>query len=117
MILLSLPLLLNIYSLTPEARRYAFILVCIHDGCAIFLWPTSFTMPNALRAAGDVKFTMVVSVASMFIFRIGFSVVLGIGLGLGAVGVWIAMVFDWICRVCFYSFRFLSGKWLDFKVI
>ena len=116
-ILLSLPLLLNIYSLTPEARRYAFILVCIHDGCAIFLWPTSFTMPNALRAAGDVKFTMVVSVASMFIFRIGFSVVLGIGLGLGAVGVWIAMVFDWICRVCFYSFRFLSGKWLDFKVI
>ena len=55
-ILLSLPLLLNIYSLTPEARRYAFILVCIHDGCAIFLWPTSFTMPNALRAAGDVKF-------------------------------------------------------------
>lgn len=116
-ILLSLPLLLNIYSLSPEAWRYAFILVCIHNGCAILLWPTSFTMPNALRAAGDVRFTMVISVASMFIFRIGFSVVLGIYFGLGAIGVWIAMVLDWICRVSFYVFRFCSKKWLDFKVI
>lgn len=116
-ILLSLPFLLNIYSLSPEAWRCAFILVCIHDGCAILLWPTSFTMPNALRAAGDVRFTMVVSVASMFIFRIGFSVVLGISLGLGAVGVWIAMVFDWICRVIFYTWRFVSKKWLNYKVI
>ena len=116
-ILLSLPLILNIYSLSPEARRFAFILVWIHDGCAILLWPTSFTMPNALRASGDVKFTMIVSVASMFIFRIGFSVILGIHLGLGAIGVWIAMVFDWLCRVSFYIWRFLSKKWLNFKVI
>ena len=116
-ILLSLPLLLNIYSLSPEAWRYAFILVCIHDGCAILLWPTSFTMPNALRAAGDVRFTMVVSVASMFVFRIGFSIVLGIGMELGAIGVWIAMVFDWICRVTFYTWRFVSKKWLRYKVI
>ncbi len=116
-ILLALPFILNIYSLSPEAWRCAFILVCIHDGCAILLWPTSFTLPNALRASGDVKFTMVVSVASMFIFRIGFSVVLGIYFGLGAIGVWIAMVLDWICRVSFYSFRFKSRKWLDFKVI
>lgn len=116
-ILLSLPLLLNIYSLSPEARRYAFILVSIHNGCAMLLWPTAFTMPNALRAAGDVKFTMIVSVASMFVFRIGFSVVLGIGLGLGAIGVWIAMIFDWICRVSFYVWRFMSRRWLDFKVI
>lgn len=116
-ILLSLPFILNIYSLSPEARRFAFILVWIHDGCAILLWPTSFTMPNALRASGDVKFAMIVSGASMFIFRIGFSVILGIHLGLGAIGVWIAMVFDWLCRVSFYTWRFLSRKWLNFKVI
>ncbi len=116
-ILLSLPFILNIYSLSPEAHRFAFILVWIHNGCAILLWPTSFTMPNALRASGDVKFAMIVSVASMFIFRIGFSVILGIHLGLGAIGVWIAMVFDWLCRVSFYTWRFLSRKWLNFKVI
>ena len=116
-ILLSLPFILNIYSLSPEAHRFAFILVWIHNGCAILLWPTSFTMPNALRASGDVKFAMIVSVASMFIFRIGFSVILGIHLGLGAIGVWIAMVFDWLCRVSFYTWRFLSRKWLNIKVI
>lgn len=116
-ILLLLPWLLNIYSLSPEAWRYAYILVMIHVSCAILLWPTSFTMPNALRAAGDVKFTMIVSVASMFVFRIGFSVVLGIGFGMGAIGVWIAMVIDWICRVSFYVWRFCSMKWLEFKVI
>lgn len=116
-ILLSLPLLLNIYSLSPEARRYAFILVCIHNGFAMLFWPTSFTMPNALRASGDVRFTMIVSVTSMFVFRIGFSVVLGIWFGFGAIGVWIAMVFDWICRVSFYVWRFLSRRWLNFKVI
>lgn len=115
--LVALPLLLNIYSLSPEAWQYAFILVGIHNGCAILFWPTSFTMPNALRASGDVKFTMIVSVASMFVFRIGFSIVLGINFGLGAIGVWIAMVFDWICRVCFYMWRFLSKKWLEFRVI
>lgn len=116
-ILLSLPYILNIYSLSPEARRYAFILVGIHNGFAILLWPTSFTMPNALRASGDVRFTMIVSVASMFIFRIGFSMILGICMGYGAIGVWIAMLLDWICRVSFYTWRFLSRKWLEFKVI
>lgn len=61
-ILLSLPLILKLFSLAPEAYRYAYILVLIHDGMAIFLWPTSFTMPNALRAAGDVKFCMSISI-------------------------------------------------------
>ncbi len=117
LILLSLPLILNIYSLSPEAWHYAYILVWIHDGCSILLWPTSFTMPNALRAAGDVKFTMVVSIGSMFVFRIGLSIVLGIGLGWGAVGVWAAMVVDWVCRVCFFLWRFFSKKWLEYQVI
>lgn len=116
-VLLSLPFVLNVYNLSPEAWRYSFILVAIHNGCAILLWPTSFTLPNALRASGDVKFTMVVSVTSMFVFRIGFSMILGIYMGLGAIGVWIAMVIDWICRISFYTWRFFSKKWLECKVI
>lgn len=116
-ILLSLPLILKLFSLSPEAYRYAYILVLIHDGMAIFLWPTSFTMPNALRAAGDVKFCMSISIFSMFVFRILFSVVFGIKFGWGAIGVWIAMIFDWIFRSVLFTWRFVQGKWLEYKVI
>ena len=116
-ILFSLPWILNIYTLSPEAYRYAYILVWIHNGIAILLWPTAFTMPNALRAAGDVKFTMYVSILSMGMFRIVFSIILGIYLGWGAIGVWIAMVIDWIFRASMFVWRFCKKKWLEFKVI
>ena len=116
-ILLGLPLILKLFSLSPEAYRYAYILVMIHDGMAIFLWPTAFTMPNALRAAGDVKFCMFISIFSMVVFRILFSVILGIGLGWGAIGVWVAMVIDWIFRSSLFVWRFVQGKWLEYKVI
>lgn len=116
-ILLALPWILNIYTLSPEAYRYSYILVLIHDGFAILMWPTSFTMPNALRAAGDVKFCMIVSTVSMFVFRIVFSVILGIWLGWGAIGVWVAMVIDWIFRCSLFVWRFIQGKWLEYKVI
>ena len=116
-ILLGLPLILKCFSLSQEAYRYAYILVMIHDGMAIFLWPTSFTMPNALRAAGDVKFCMFISIFSMVVFRILFSVVFGIWLGWGAIGVWTAMVIDWIFRATLFVWRFVQGKWLEYKVI
>ena len=117
LILASLPWLLKLYSLSSESYRYAYILVMIHDGMAMFLWPTSFTMPNAIRAAGDVKFCMFVSIFSMLVFRILFSVIFGIVFKWGAVGVWIAMVLDWIFRCMLFSWRFVQGKWLEYKVI
>ncbi|MBQ9448141.1 MAG: hypothetical protein IJU61_16195 [Victivallales bacterium] len=56
--------------------------------------------------------SMVASIASMFIWRIGFSHVLGIGLGWGAYGVWTAMVVDWVCRIICFSVRYRRGKWV-----
>lgn len=116
-ILSTLPWILKLYSLSAESYRYAFILVMIHNGMAMLLWPTAFTMPNALRAAGDVKYCMVVSIFSMVVFRILFSVILGIGCGWGAIGVWAAMVLDWIFRSLLFVRRYLKGKWLEYKVI
>lgn len=89
----------------------------IHNGMAIFLWPTAFTMPNALRASGDVKFCMFVSIFSMVVFRIFFSSVLGKWFEWGAIGVWIAMVIDWIFRAVLFVWRLIQGKWLEYKVI
>ncbi len=109
--------LLDVYDLSAEARSLALLLICIHNGCAMLLWPGSFTLPNCLRAGGDVRFTMGISVFSMIVFRILFSIVLGVWCSMGAVGVWIAMVLDWIFRVSCFFVRFRQGKWKTIKVI
>lgn len=114
-ILLSLPLVLKIYNLSEETLRLAMILIFIHNGCAMLLWPLSFTLPNALRAANDVKFTMITAIFSMLVFRILFSYIFGIRMGMGAVGVWTAMVMDWLFRVICFVLRFVSGRWKKYK--
>ncbi len=116
-LLSTLPWILNIYTLSEEARRLAMILIFIHNGFAMLLWPLSFTLSHALRAAGDVKYTMVVAVFSMCAFRIFFSVILGVYLGWGAIGVWAAMVMDWIFRVTLFVTRFVRGKWKGKSVV
>ncbi|MFP3155090.1 MATE family efflux transporter [Lachnospiraceae bacterium ZAX-1] len=116
-ILLTLPYILQIYSLSDETLNLSMTLVRIHNGCAIFFWPMAFVLPNALRASNDVRFTMYVTTLSMCLFRILFSLILGRWLGLGAIGVWIAMVLDWIFRASLFAYRFLSKKWQKIKLI
>ncbi len=113
-----------LFNLAPASRVLA---VEVLQWCAVFtgiFWPLSFTLPNALRAAGDARFTMAVSMASMFLFRVCLSYVLGADtlfgvpmLGLHLLGVWIAMFVDWINRVAFFVTRFLRGKWKQIDVI
>lgn len=110
-ILLLLPWILQIYGLGEETTRLSYILVMIHDGMAIFLWPASFVLPNMLRACNDVKYTMVVAIFSMITFRIGFSYLFGVHMGWMAVGVWAAMVIDWVFRVLCFVGRYLAGTW------
>ncbi|MGI5894946.1 MAG: MATE family efflux transporter [Candidatus Merdivicinus sp.] len=116
-VIATMPLLFKLYNLSEETMQLAAILVVIHDGCAILFWPASFTMPNALRAANDVRFTMVNSIFSMWFFRILGSCILGSMLGMGAIGVWIAMVLDWIYRSIVFFLRFRNGKWKNFARI
>ena len=111
LLILFLNPILSLYGLSPETTQLTLILVVIHCGCAAFLWPYAFVFPNMLRACNDVRFTMIVSIASMFTFRIGFSYLLGVWMGMGAIGVWIAMIIDWICRILCFVLRYCSGKW------
>ena len=103
--------ILGLYGLSAETTQLARTLIFIHNGCACLLWPLSFTLPNMLRACNDVRYTMFVSISSMFIFRIGFSYLIGVQMGYGAIGVWIAMVLDWICRIVCFIIRYTGGKW------
>lgn len=110
-ILLLLPYILSLYSLSQETNQLSYTLVMIHNGAAIFLWPLAFVLPNMLRACNDVRYTMLASIFSMFVFRIGFSYIIGVHMGAGAIGVWIAMILDWIFRIICFVGRYLSGKW------
>ncbi len=111
--------LVSLFSLSPASAAMA---TDVLRWCAVFtglVWPLSFTLPNALRASGDVIFTMVVSMVSMFVFRICLSYVLASpwGLGLQLLGVWLAMFVDWVVRDTCFVIRFWRGKWKSIRVI
>ena len=108
---LLLPVIIRIYGLSAEASGYVRRIMIYHTFCTIAIWPLSFSFPYMLRAAGDVHFTMFWSIASMWIFRIGCSFVLGKRLGWGVFGVWVAMTVDWLFRSICFTARYMSGKW------
>lgn len=103
--------IVGFFSLSAEATDTAVLIMLWHSlFCAVF-WPAAFTMPNGLRAANDVRFTMTVSILSMWICRICMSYILGTVLGMGALGTWFAMFLDWIVRIVFFAVRLHSNKW------
>jgi putative MATE family efflux protein len=91
LILCLLPIILWLYKLSDETAAITRSLMIYHCILATLIWPVSFALPNALRAANDVKFTMWVSMISMWLWRIGFSYILAILLHVGVLGIWIAM--------------------------
>lgn len=99
------------YGLLPETENLAWKMLFCHGFCCIFVWPLSFTLPNSLRALNDAKFTMIVSLLSMWFIRIGCSYLLAWTTGLGALSSWVAMVIDWIVRSVAFVVRFKHGKW------
>ncbi len=113
----SLPLILRFYELSDEAYRYACILIVLHNILAILLHPTSFNLANSLRAAGDVRYTMVIGIGSMLIFRLGSGILFGVIMGLGVIGVWMAMGMDWLARSVAFTLRYKSGKWEKMNII
>ena len=113
---LLMPMILAAYGQSQEVVKLARTLVMIHNGAGIILWPVAFVLPNALRAANDVRFTMAVSIFSMVSFRILFSYILGYRMGMGAIGVWIAMIIDWIFRTTLFLVRFSGEKWKRHRI-
>lgn len=107
------PLLLKLFNLSEEASRIALWLILYHGIVCIIFWPPSFSLPNVLRAADESKYTMRISLLSMWLCRIVLSYVLGGLLGWGVYGVWFAMSIDWVFRGIFFLRRIRSGKWLE----
>jgi len=112
-----MPLILQMFSLSVETARITFILVVIHNLFVITISPLSGPLSSALRAAGDVKYTMYISIFATVICRVVFSYLFGIVLNLGIVGVWIAMGFDWGIRAVLFVKRYKSEVWKEFDII
>lgn len=109
--------LVSCFALSEDAARIAVQLLSSFAVCAALIWPLSFALPNVLRAAGDAKYTMEVSVFSMWVFRVASSYFFAGTLGLGVLGVWIGMYVDWIFRTIFFVVRYKKGKWLEKRIV
>lgn len=94
-----------------------FLVVLMNAIAQIPVWSMSFIMPSALRAAGDSKFTSIVSLLSMWLFRISLGYVLGIVLDMGIVGVWLAMNCEWGVRGAIFLWRFRGKRWYQHRLI
>ena len=109
---------LSWFNLSPESNAMALQVMVWFNIISLFIWPSSFTMPNILSAAGDATFTMTVSVFSMWVFRVGFCYLMVLGLHQGnLLSIWGGMFLDWLFRSLFFAIRFFKGSWLEKKVI
>ncbi len=118
--ILSYPLaphMASLYSESEQVISTASQILRVNAIVMPLIWSFAFIGPAGLRGAGDARFTMTVSVASMWIFRISLGYILGIPLGLGVIGIWIAMYVDWLVRSIIYSLRIKRGKWKNHVVI
>ncbi|MBQ9133987.1 MAG: MATE family efflux transporter [Clostridia bacterium] len=109
---LSAKPIIGVYKLSAESSTLALTLILVHNIFAVTIWPLAFTLPNSFRAASDVRYPMLVSVFSMWVFRVACSYILALGFDLGVLGVWIAMLIDWGFRTILFVIRFVSGRWL-----
>ena len=110
-------LALSWFNLSPDAYGMALELMVWFNAVSLILWPSSFTLPNILRAAGDAAFTMTVSVISMWVFRVAFCYLMVLKFHCGLLFIWMGMFLDWAMRSLFFCVRFVRGRWMEQKVI
>lgn len=111
------PFFMKLYAIEPETKQLVILLVLIHNLFNAIAYPFSGALSNGLRAAGDVKFTMYVSILSTIGVRLVLSWVLGIALQMGVLGIAAAMICDWVIRAVIFLWRQKAGKWKAFQVI
>lgn len=111
------PLMLQFSDLSAETVRLIILLVVIHNLPSPIVHPLAFPLSNGLRAAGDVKFTMYAALFGTVVCRVAFSMLFGVVMNMGVIGIAIAMVLDWTIKGMLIVWRYRSGKWRNFKVI
>jgi putative MATE family efflux protein len=111
------PLFLKIYSISEETAALVMILVLINNIFNGIAYPFAGPLGNGLRAAGDIQYTMIISVSLTVAARLFFSALFGIWLHMGVIGIAWGMSLDIVIRGILFFARFKSQKWTRFKLI
>lgn len=111
LVFLAIPFILGAYNLSVETSIMARKIIIFYGINVCIIWPLAFTLPNTLRAANDAKFTMIISVGSMWITRIGLGIFFAKVMNFGMFGVWMGMFCDWYVRAFCFVIRFIGSKW------
>jgi putative MATE family efflux protein len=111
------PLLIKMFNPPDEIIPTIFIMILIAAIAQPVVWSQSFIMPSILRAAGDSNFTSIASLLSMWLLRVVLGYILGITLGFGIIGVWVAMIVEWGSRALIFIWRFKGKKWYAHKLV
>lgn len=117
LLFLVAPIIVGFFPLSSAGTAAAILVLRCFSIASIAIWPLSFTMPQALKGAGDVRYSMIVGVLSMWFGRVLASYIMVKVFNLGILGVWTGMFIDWYIRGISFFIRFRSKKWLDKKVV
>jgi len=109
--------IISIFNLSPEAHALCAIYLKIHCVTSALFWCPSFVLPNALKAAGDARYVMIVASCTMWLVRVLLSFLLAYTFGMGSAAVYVAMGADFLFRGFFFIKRWLGNKWIEKKVI
>lgn len=117
LIFLITPLLIKIFAVSRQTGQMILYLVLIHNIANAVVFPFADPLGKVLRAAGDAMFTMGISLFTTIGVRLILSILLGIVLDLGVIGIALAMCLDWTVRGVIFWIRFRQGKWKTYRVI
>lgn len=117
LIFLITPLLIKIFAVSRQTGQMILYLVLIHNIANAVVFPFAEPLGKGLRAAGDAMFTMGISLFTTIGVRLILSILLGIVLDLGVIGIALAMCLDWTVRGVIFWIRFRQGKWKTYRVI
>lgn len=116
-VFLCIPAVAEAYHLSIAAEGMCVEVMRLFNIFSIFFWALSFTMPHILRSGGDAVYTMLVSILSMWVFRVVLSYFFVLKMDMGLTGIWMGMFIDWICRALFFTVRFFRGRWMEHHLI
>ncbi len=107
----------QVAGMLPEAAEQTYRMVLFVTILKPIFWTFSFMPAYGMRAAGDVRFCMLISTITMWVCRVAISIAVMRLTGLGALGVWIGMASDWAARSVIFAVRFFGGKWLRHEAV